>query len=453
MRERPGLRLWLLIAAALTVQACAARTPPPAPTTLRYPEFVYPRVPPVLSASPDSERVDFGWRFLQTDDLRNAEREFSAALRRSPNLYPAQAGAGYVELARRDYGEALAEFDTALKAAPQYAPALVGRGQALLALQRDDEALRAFEAALAADDSLSDVRRRVSVLRFRNVQEVITSARQAAAAGRVAEARDAYARALEVSPDSAFLHRELGMVERRGGQTASALEHFRQAVALDPSDADSFVQIGELLEAQGDYTGAEEAYRAAAAVAPDPAVEARIERAEAGAREARLPPEFREIGGAPHVTRGDLAALIAVRLEPLLEDAQPRQVVITDVRAHWAAPWITQVARAGVMEPFANHTFQPGAGLRRMDLAAAVSRLVRLAMADRPDLLEQWTTATPAIADIGPGHLSYPDVALAVASGVMPLLDGGRFDVARPVTGTEAVDTLDRLRAIARDAR
>ena len=49
---------------------------------------------------------------------------------------------------------------------------------------------------------------------------------------------------------------------------------------------------------------------------------------------------------------------------------------MTDTRGYWAEPWITQVARAGVIEPFPNHTFQPRTLLRRADLATAVSRLV-----------------------------------------------------------------------------
>jgi hypothetical protein len=47
------------------------------------------------------------------------------------------------------------------------------------------------------------------------------------------------------------------------------------------------------------------------------------------------------------------------------------------------------------------------------------------------------------------GHLSYPAAAVAVASGIMPLLEGGRFDVARPVTGAEAIDVIARLRSLA----
>ena len=92
---------------------------------------------------------------------------------------------------------------------------------------------------------------------------------------------------------------------------------------------------------------------------------------------ARLPAEYRAIGEAPQITRGELAALIGVRLAPLLQpdrrvDAEP----ITDARTDWAATWILAVARAGVMEPFANHAFQPRTVVRRIDLAQAVERLL-----------------------------------------------------------------------------
>ena len=87
--------------------------------------------------------------------------------------------------------------------------ALVGRGLALLELNRNDEALGAFEIAVTADPSLTAVRRRVDVLRFRNVQQLIEAARAAAAGGRLDEARLAYGRAIEASPQSAFLQVEV----------------------------------------------------------------------------------------------------------------------------------------------------------------------------------------------------------------------------------------------------
>lgn len=430
---------------------CASRVPPPLPDTLRHPEFVYPAVPEDLKGTPEAYRVDVGWRFLQTGDLRNAERAFTSAAERAPSLYPARAGAGYVDLARRAYEAALADFTAALVQAPRYAPALAGRGQALLGLKRDDEALAAFEAALAADSSLIDVRRRRDVLRFKGAQEAIEGARAAAKSGRLDDARAAYQRALEASPDSPLLHRELGILERRRGDSQAALAELRKAVELDASDATSLIQIGEILEQRLDFVGAESMYREAAEIEPTEALAKRIAAAAEKARLAKLPPDFHAIPESPQITRGDLAALIGIRLELLLQRAQERQVVLTDARGHWAAPWITQVARAGVLDPFPNHTFQPRSRVRRGDLAAAVSRLVLIAAdAERRDA---WTTARPKIADMGPGHLSYPAVSVAVASGVMRLDEGERFAVTRPVSGAEAIDVVERVAALARDAR
>jgi S-layer family protein len=59
----------------------------------------------------------------------------------------------------------------------------------------------------------------------------------------------------------------------------------------------------------------------------------------------------------------------------------------------------------------------------------------------------------PAIADLTPGHTQYRAVAAAVASGVMPLLAGDRFQVGQPVSGAEAVEAIDRVRALASGTR
>ena len=431
---------------------CATRTVPPIPAVLAYPEFMYPALPRVLATADAEARIDRGWRFLQNNDLGSADREFQAAVQRTPALYPAQTGAAFVALARRDYDRALAAFDAAIREGPMYVPALVGSGQALLALKRDTAALEAFEAALAVDASLGEVRRRVDVLRFRGLQDLIEAARTAAAGGRVAEARSAYLRALEVSPDSAFLQRELGVVERKQGDLDAALERFRRATELDPGDAVSLVQIGEMREQRQDFAGAEAAYRRAADIEASDDLNARIAAVAERARDARLPAEFRAIAGSDQITLGDLAALTGVRLEDILHAAPVREVVITDAQGHWAASWIAQVTRAGVMDPFANHTFQPGTPVTRADLAAAVSRIVTLMAASRPGLRPR-LAERPQIADMAAGHLSYPAVSVAVASGAMPLLDGGRFQAAGSVSGAEAIEVVARLRALAGTSR
>jgi hypothetical protein len=100
------------------------------------------------------------------------------------------------------------------------------------------------------------------------------------------------------------------------------------------------------------------------------------------------------------------------------------------------------------MDPYANHTFQPGERVTRGELAAAVSGVVTVLAADRPDLRTRIANR-PQISDMAIGHLGYPAAAVAVAAGVLPLLDQGRFHVGRPVSGVEAAEAVARLRALA----
>src|SRR5262249_6348321 len=158
---------------------------------------------------------------------------------------------------------------------------LLGRGESLLALGREADALGAFEAALAADPSQTELTRRVEVLKFRGVEQGLARARDAARAGRLDEATQAYSAAIAGSPDSAFLYRELAAVERQKGNADAALADFRKAASLDPTDARSLVQIGEILEGGGDFGGAEKIYGDALAIEPNAEVEKRLEAVRA----------------------------------------------------------------------------------------------------------------------------------------------------------------------------
>src|SRR5436190_13371505 len=157
MRRDP-LKFALLVMLIVAMAGCAMKVVPPLPATLKYPEFVYPAAP---AAAREAAVIDRGWRFLQNDDLANAEREFAAALKDAPDSAAAKAGEGYVALARHDYTRALAQFEGALRGAPAYAPGLVGQGLTLLSLNRDTDARAAFEAALRADPALTALSARI----------------------------------------------------------------------------------------------------------------------------------------------------------------------------------------------------------------------------------------------------------------------------------------------------
>jgi tetratricopeptide (TPR) repeat protein len=291
----------------------------------------------------------------------------------------------------------------------------------------------------------------VDVLEFRAVQQSIETARRAADSGRLDDARRAYLAAIAASPESAFLYRELAAIEHRAGDDQAALVHADQASKLDPGDTRALALTAEIHEAGRDWTRAADAYAALNAVEPSEATAAKIELMREKAAFDAMPIEYRTIDTAPTVTRAQLAALLGVRLEALLRRARSANpVLMTDVRGHWAAPWIMTVTRAGVIQAFPNHTFQPSGVVRRADLAQTVSRVLSLIAAENPRLAARWRDPRPRFSDVAPSHLSYQAAARSVSAGVMAPLAGDTFQLTRPVTGADAIDAVTKLEALAK---
>lgn len=444
----------LVIALAMVAGACAQKTVPlPNESATRFEDFVEPTIPQAFSGYPAAVASEArGWRFLQAGDLRNAEREFELALRNAPDFFPAETALGYVELAMKDAKAALPHFEKALLANGRYVPALVGGGQAFLALGRDRDALFAFQSAVAVEPSLTDIRRRVDVLQFRGVEKELASARLAVKDGKFDEAASAYTAAIASSPDSGFLYRELADVEIKRGAGDAALTDLQKAVALDSGDTAAMVQIGDVLSARGDFDGASRWYGEALVIDPSDATEAKLDAVKARAEASHLPNEYKSIEATAQLTRGELAALIGIRLPAMVQAARRKDaVVVTDVRTHWAATWILAVARAGIIDPFDNHTFQPRGVVRRADLAIAMSRLLaRLATQD-PTRARSWQAARMKFADLVPTHLAYPSASMAVAAGVMTTSADNSFQPSKVVTGAEAMVAVARVEVLAGD--
>lgn len=445
--RRLSCLLGLTLSLASVVACAPATVALPVVTSPRFPEFLKPPVSAALAGTPAAHHHDRAWVFLQAGDFQNADREIGEAFKHDP-VFP-ESDAGYLALARRDPQGAVTRFDRVLTKQPSDVAALVGKGLALTALDRSDEALEAFQAALARDPLLGDIARRVEVLRFRELERSVAAARRAAQSGRTGDAARAYRAAIERSPDSAFLYRELAEVERQRADNEAALEHYVKAVALDPTDSGSSVHIAEMMEARGDLAGAMAAYTTALTVAPDEQLEARRNALRARMELANLPAEYRAIDTAAQLTRGDLAALIGIGLASYLSRFDQRDVeVMTDVRAHWAERWILDVARAGIMDPFANHAFEPRGVVRQADLAQVARRLLMRAPAIPKARVTAWQDARLSFSDVPVGHVAYVAASFSVAAGVLTRAPDGRFQPAREVTGAEATAAMDRIRSL-----
>ncbi len=428
--------------AALLVSGCASvpRTSGPA-----YADLPAPEIPARLTAGADVREIHAqGWQRLQAGDLRGASAAYADALKRQPSFYPAETGLGLVALANRQFKPAVSRFTAALGQDAKYLPALRGLVAAEIGLEDFDAAATALERVIAQDPGHEADKNRLDLLRVRQVQQLMESGRRARSGGRHVEAADAFRRALAISPSSTTLMRELALEELASGQIAEAEGSIRKALQLDATDAETHAALGAVLEARGHLVEAAAAYAQAASI--DSKWRAKAEAARAAAVKSGLPDELRDMATATTVTRGHLAALIGIRMAALLDRAPKRPpVVATDIRTHWAASWIVPVTQAGVMDVFANHTFQPTAIVQRGDLARVSARLISLALADQPAELTRLQAVHPPLVDVANTNVVYRSAALAVAAGVMKADEGGRFQPTQPVSGADVLAAIARL--------
>jgi len=447
-------RRWRVVAAplVLALSACASNPPPPpAGLAPRYPDYPAPVIPATLRPAVDIRDLhDLAWRRLQAGDLGGATRDFSAVLKRAPDFYPSTAGLGFVSLAGRQFKPAVTRFSMALAKNDRYLPAWLGKADAELGLGNDTDAIEALEKILTIDPKRDGVSARLELVRFRRIQTLIESGRKARNAGRLDEAGKTLEEALRLSPTSALILKELAAVEARSGDLDKAEEHLRRVTVLEPTDTEGFVTLAAVLEGRKKYGEAASAWAKAVALDPKPEWRAKVSVLRTKASLEAIPAEFRDTASRAVLTRGEVAAYVGLSLPELLEKAPRRPVTVaTDVRSHWASPWIAIVTRAGVMDVYPNHTFQPAATVKRSDLAQIMASLVALAGTVRPVDLARWRAARPTFADLPATNVFYRAAALAVASGALATDRDNRFEPARLATGAELTAAVDRIDEIA----
>ena len=196
----------------------------------------------------------------------------------------------------------------------------------------------------------------------------------------------------------------------------------------------------------GNLDGAEQAYSEASRLKPSDINAARLATLRARLTLSRLPPSYRTISDSVSVTRGEIAALVGVRLSSILS-ILPRDetILITDTRGHWADSWVRTVSQTGVMEVFPNHTFEPNRTLRRGELARVVDRLLSVIESRFPENVFNWKNQNIDFSDLLPRNIQYESAAIAVASGVMSRLQDGTFRPTGLVSGQEAIKVVDRI--------
>jgi tetratricopeptide (TPR) repeat protein len=417
------------------VVALAACGPPPRAPVPPGEDYVAPSLRGKEVSADEAHRLENAWREVLAGRAREAEAAYRKALLGHPGLIAAETGLAYARLRGGRAREAADGFASVLARRPEDLSALIGGASAATRLGDPEGALRLYRQAQAAHPDDAVVRRRLPEVKLQVTERRVAAARAAVGAGNTEQAIGEYRAALDAAPELATLRLELAELLVRGGDTAEAAAVLAQDAT---GDRQVLLRLGELLAEQLDYRGALEAYRRI--LTRDPRDAEALRRA-LETREAldfsAMPEEFQRIPSATRVTRADLAALVSVRVTALGRAKPGDPEVAVDIAGSWARDHILKALSFDILPVYPNHTFQPGATVRRGDLARAVARVL--------DLLRWPMSSAPVISDMTRNNLLYDSASRTVSAGLMDLTAAGGFEPWRPVSGREALDVIEAL--------
>jgi tetratricopeptide (TPR) repeat protein len=424
-------RVWRVVAAVLLTVSCATlprRTP-------AGDDYIFPTVRIGDLSASEAQRLRAGWDDLLANRGEAAEETFRSLVSRHPASPTALTALAFARLRPGRLIPAQAGFEAVLRDVADYVPALAGAGAVALRQGRVDEALGFYRRAQALDPNDGRLRSRLAEVKLRVTEHASSAARQALEHGDSAEAERQYRASLDAAPEVGGLRVELADVLAKQGRAAEAIE----VLAADESgDRAVLLRLAELNVQGQDWSAAALAYERLLARDPrDIEAQQGAAQARAALDLSRRPEEYRRIVESARLTRAELAALLDVKVTALARLTPRQPEVAVDISGSWARDHVLRALSLGLIDVYPNHTFQPGAAVRRGDLASAVARVL--------DLVNWPSGPAPTLTDMSRSNYFYAPAARVVAAGLMDVTPGSAFEPWRPVSGREATDVIEGL--------
>ncbi len=419
-------------AALLAAAACVR---PAVPRVAEGDDYLFPVARPGELRPAEAAALEKGWRQVLTGDTPRAEKTLQRILATRPGLLPAETALAYARLRAGRLVEAGVGFDAALARRPEYLSALMGAGS--VAVRRGDleRALEFYRRAGASEPTEARARKRLAEVKLRLTERRVAQARAALDALDSAGAIESYRRALDVAPEVAGLRLALADLLVAGGEVREAA----LVLAADPlGDRQIRLRLAEVQNGLAEYRQALETLELILVREPrDPEARMRAREVREALTLSELPEEYRRIPTASRLSRAELAALLCINIGALARLPAGEARVAIDISGSWARNHIARVLALDVMELFPNHTFQPGLGVRRSELARAAARVL--------DLVGARARPGAAPNDMAPANAAYEATVRVLGAGLMELSADGAFEPGRLVTGREALDVVEGL--------
>lgn len=435
MTRRAALALGLV----LLLGACATLKPLP-------PAFYIENLPTEKISQLSLEDriiVEEAWTRIKEGDSPRAEKLVAKMGPKHPFYL---LGLGYVSFLNNQLPSAEAYFRQELKNDPESTLAHAGLAQIFLKNGQDDQAFNEYLEVLKKDPENPWAINEYETLKTRRTEEYFREARNFLAAGDAEQAKSAFLKLLNYSPKNLEAHLSLARLYQNDRQLGNALFHYNTAYGIEPKNKDVLKEYADCLLAAGQYGRSLDIYQKCLELDPkNKEVKDRVDSLKNKLGIFELPSQYQSIPLSMAVTREEVAALIAITFKNYLDDSTVKPPVIIDIATSWASRQVIKVAALGIMEGYANHTFQPRQAVSRAEMAEIVVRLINLLKTKGFKFIRQFPDEMIQISDVSPDNYYFQPIAEVVALELMGLEPDRSFKPEMSLSGREAGKIFDLI--------
>jgi tetratricopeptide (TPR) repeat protein len=375
-----------LIFSLIFLMACAGPKEREAMSVLDTPEYHYNQ----------------GKRFLDKDDLVNAQREFEEAKSLKATFAPAYEGLAIVNILQKNYEEAERNIDKSLSEDGDWVPAVVAKGRLYAAQGEYEDAIDEY------DDALDDIDGSKSKFDKK-----------------------------EVRMDALY---NKGHAYREWGKYIEAQTTFQQILEIDNTNVKASHAIQELAAYQAAVAGQSPELKKIAQ-------QKEVTRADVAVlfvTELPLEKIFRKSARKQAIQfKAPDAGVMGKR-----EEEKPASVAVaTDVPSnHWAVSFITEALETGIIEKFPDGTYRPEEKVNRAEFAKLIEYFLVKAWDDKGLETEYFGNTSP-FADVLNTSPIFNAIMVVSTRGIMPGYEDGTFKPLNAVSGTDALNIIRNLKA------
>lgn len=408
------------------------------------------QLPPVPGGDKDQASAEWayqqGLQYLSREQYDEAIQAFHLALERDPDHVRSYLSLGEVHSIREEYLVAETYYNKVLQYDPRSIPAITALATMQWRMGNYRDALTLYQKVLEIDPRNQFAQQQLDLVTQEMFDVHYTQGLEYKQAGDLERAIVEFQKAHSIDPENWAFAVEIGLLFLQQQDYTMADGYFQKALSSRPDFLPALIGAGRVQLGLNHYAEAIQYFERARVIDPGETEAADLLRqAQREQLNASLPEEYWNIAASAQVTRGEIAALLMVDL--MLEQqlrTPDRVVIISDITTHWAKTYIIKVVQYGIMSLPPDRFFRPDEAMTRGEMAFVINTLFQKLGQPLPQ------GGQLAFSDVHPDNAYHDAIARVYSAGLMTAPTNITFGTLDSLTGEEAIQIFEKIRAFLR---